>query len=371
MLKKILFISILIFGLSEILADNLTERPIENRNLYLPFIFFLEPYPTTPITLKKGSFSIDSGLAISNMIDNNNAATDYSGYTKYKPFFWSSYVDTFFGGNLNPTNYYLSDFFNYGRLEQQNHLKMDAEIERFHAKLAYGLFENFELGVEFTALSYNTGFLDAPITTYHRAIDIPYPLRDIYPNNQFAFSMTDSYQPLIQAKPRTGLGDTVLDGKWKLSAQNALLPALAWINTIKIPTGNTDYYMGSGKPELATGVSAKWNWNNFFQFLNIFGIKTSDPFHSKDVHVKPYAAASYSIGYKVTENFSAVTQVDYKGSPYHSSIHLINQNPVLWSFGFNWKLSNQCSLKTNLTEDPITRTVPDISFQTSLLCIKD
>ncbi|HNC56365.1 MAG TPA: hypothetical protein PLP33_13025, partial [Leptospiraceae bacterium] len=73
---------IILLSFQKIAADNLVERPIENRNLYLPFIFFLEPYPATPVTLKKGSLSIDSGMALSNMIDNNNAQTDYAGYTK-------------------------------------------------------------------------------------------------------------------------------------------------------------------------------------------------------------------------------------------------------------------------------------------------
>ncbi|HNC55976.1 MAG TPA: DUF3187 family protein, partial [Leptospiraceae bacterium] len=307
----------------------------------------------------------------SNMIDNNNAQTDYAGYTKYKPLFWSNYSDSFFGGRLTPLSYYLSEYFNYGSLEQQSHLKLDAEVERFHTKLSYGLFENFEIGFEITALSYNSGIFDGGINAYHRAVAIPYPLRDIYPNDQFAFSITDNHKPLVQAKPRTGLGDSVIDSKWRFLTQNNWIPTLAWVNTIKIPTGNSNYYMSSGKSDLATGFSAKWNFSDFFHFLNVFFVNTNDPFYSRDVKVKPYAAASYTIGYTLTEKFSAVTQIEYKGSPYHSSIQMINQSPVLWSFGFNWKIINSCSLRGNLTEDPITRTVPDISFQSSILCISE
>ncbi len=369
MLNRIIITVFFLTISREILSDNLRERPIENRNLYLPFLLFLEPYPTTPIALEKGKMSIDSGMALSNMIDNNNAGTDIAGYSKYKPIFWSNYADIFSDGQLTPNSYYLSEYLNYGRLEQQSHLKMDAEIERFHAKLSYGLFKNFEVGIEITALSYNTGILDGPITGYHRAVSIPYPLRDLYPNDQFGFSLTDNTKTLIKSKTGTSSGDSVLDSKWQLSSQDGWIPTFAWINSIKIPTGNTNFYMGTGKLDVASGISAKWNFYRFFKFLNVFGVAPTDPFNSRDVHIKPFAAASYTLGYSFTENFSAVTQVDVKGSPYHSGIRMINQPAILWSFGLNWKIFTSCALRANFTEDPITRTVPDISVQSSLLCM--
>ncbi len=369
MLDKIILTLFLLAFSKEILSDSLRERPIESRNLYLPFLLFLEPYPTTPISLEKGQVSIDSGIAISNMIDNNNAGTDVGGYSKYKPFYWGSYAEAFSNGNLTPNSYYLSEYLNYGRLEQQSHIRMDAEIERFHAKLSYGLFKNFEIGLEITALSYNTGILDGPITGYHRAINIHYPLRDLYPNDQFAFSLTDNTKTLIKAKTGTSSGDSVLDGKWQLLSQSGWIPAFAWVNSIKIPTGNSNLYMGTGKVDVASGISTKWNFYRFFKFLNVFGIAPSDPFNSREVHIKPYAAASSTLGYSFTENFSAVTQVDVKGSPYHSGIKMINQTAILWSFGLNWKIFTSCALRANLTEDPITRTVPDVSVQSSLLCM--
>ena len=366
--KLILTILIIIFS-SKIESDNLRERPIENRNLYLPFILFLEPYPTTPVTLEKGKFSLDSGMAISNMIDNNNAGTDLGGYSKYKPLFWNNYAEAFSNRSLTPSSYYLSEYINYGRLEQQSHLKMDAEIERFHAKLNYGLWDKFEIGLEVTALSYNTGIFDGPITGYHRAINIPYPLRDIYPNDRFNFSLSDSTKTVIKSKTGTGFGDAVLDGKWQLSSQNGWLPTIAWVNSIKIPTGNTNLYMGSGKVDLSSGISAKWNFDKFFKFINLFGVSPSDSLNSREIHIKPFAAISSTLGYSFTENFSAVTQIEVKGSPYNSGIKMINQTAILWSFGFNWKIFTTCALRANLTEDPITRTVPDVSVQSSLLCM--
>lgn len=368
-----LFLTLLLFGISnEIFTDNLREKPIENRNLYLPFLLFLEPYPTTPTVIEKGKFSVDSGMAISNMIDNNNAFVDgTSGYSKYKPIYWKNYSDSFFNSKITPNTYYLSDYINYGRLEQQSHIKVDAEIERFHTKISYGLFKNIEVGFEITALSYNTGIFDKPITGYHRAVGIPYPLRDIYPDNKFGFELTDNTKYLIKGKPGTGLGDSVLDVKWQLRAQNGILPALAWINTIKIPTGNINLSMGTGKLDVATGISTKWNFYQFFSFLNLFGIIPSDPFNSREIHIKPFGAASTTLGYSFTEGFSVVGQMEIKGSPYRSGIKLLNQPAVILSFGFNWKIFSACALRVNFTEDPITRTVPDVSAHTSILCMSN
>ena len=89
---------------------------------------------------------------------------------------------------------------------------------------------------------------------------------------------------------------------------------------------------------------------------------------NREIHIKPFAAVSSTLGYSFTENFSTVTQIDIKGSPYHSEIKLINQPAILWSFGLNWKIFSTCAFRANLTEDPITRSVPEISVQSSLLC---
>lgn len=245
--KLYLFLLFLVFS-NEISSNTLLERPIENRNLYMPFLLFLEPYPTTPVVIKKGKFYVNSGIAISNMIDNNNASVDYSSeYSKYKPFYWKNYSDLSSDGRLTPTSYYINEFLTYGRLEQQTHLNIDSEIERFHAKVSYGLFNNFEIGLEITALSYNTGIFDKFITGYHRAVGIPYPLRDIYPSNTYRFELTDNSKYLIKSKPGTSSGDSIIDGKWQLRSQDGLIPALAIIHSIKIPTGNVNHFMGTGK----------------------------------------------------------------------------------------------------------------------------
>ena len=368
-----IFIVFFLFGFGQnIFSDALIERPIENRNLYLPFLLFLEPYPTTPKTLEKGKMSIDSGKAISNMIDNNNAPVDYgSNYSTYKPLYWSYYSKEYADGSLTPNTYYLSELLTYGRLEQQSHVRIDAEIQRFHTKLSYGLFKNFEIGLDISALSYNTGIFDRPITGFHRTVGIPYPLRDIYSDNQFGFHITDNMKYVVKGKLGTSLGDSVLDAKWKLREQNGWLPTLAWINSVKIPTGNTNLSMGTGKPDLATGISSKWNFDYYFVFVNLFGIIPSDPFNSREIHVKPFAALSSTLGYTFTEKFSVVGQFEIKGSPYHSAIRLLNQTAVLLSFGLNWKVFPSCALRVNFTEDPITRSVPDVSVQTSLLCLKE
>ena len=37
--------------------------------------------------------------------------------------FWNNYAEAFSNRSLNPRSYYLSEYINYGRLEQQSNLK--------------------------------------------------------------------------------------------------------------------------------------------------------------------------------------------------------------------------------------------------------
>ena len=73
--------------------------------------------------------------------------------------------------------------------------------------MVYGIILRLEL--EITALSYNTGIFDGPITGYHRAINIPYPLRDIYPTIVLIFLFQIAQKQLLKGRTGTGFGDAV------------------------------------------------------------------------------------------------------------------------------------------------------------------
>ena len=346
-------------------------RPIENRNLYLPNLFFIEPYPTTSQVVEKGKSYWTVAYSNSNMIDDNNALVDKSSYPKWKPFYNQKIAENAYEGQITPFTYYNTEYYYYGRLAEQQRVRIDAEVSRGSFKYAYGIRDKLELGVELTLLSYNTGILDKPITAYHRASGIPYPLRDIYPDNKMSFIMTDSTSTIINAKPRTGLGDSVVDLKWNLLAENSFIPSLSLVSLVKIPTGFRNYAMSSGKFDLGGGVVLQNSWKDFVFFLNGYISTANQSFNSDQIRTKSTVFhSSFTIGYKWTEKLFLLVQGEYKTSPYKTRIFPLYQEVVMLSFGFNYKVLDSCSVKFNLAEDPYfqSRVVPDITGQLAFTC---
>ncbi len=352
-------------------ADPVQERPIENRNLYIPNIFFFEPYPTTPKAIGEKKVSYLTGFSAANMIDNNNALGDRSDISKIKPIYWSALANEFYDGKLNFQSYSNADFYLYGKLEQQRNVFVDVEVYRANHRVSYGLSKKIEVSAEVTILSYNKGFLDSVITGYHRAINTAYPLRDIYPDDKFHYSISDSSRILINAKPRTSLGDSVFDIKWQFLDGSKYYPMMALIVGTKIPTGHVAYSMGTGFFDFAGGLSMKYNFYDFFLFSNSF-VKTNHKFFKSDeIQIIPTFQTAFTIGYHITERWAPIIQIEYKSSPYKTEIFPLFQPSIILSFGFNYKYSESCSSRFHIAEDPAfeSRTVPDVGGQISVFCI--
>ncbi len=363
----------LILSSIKVLADKLQERPIENRNLYAPNLFFLEPYPTTPITIGEKKYSFQTGLSISNMIDNNRAYGDSLGYKNFRPLFWDFISNEFYNGEKNLSSLYNSDFYFYGKLAEQRNVAIDLEVYRANAKISYGLAKNLELGFEITALSFNRGFLDKPIDFYHRITAVPYPVRDIYEDNKFDYQISDSSKIITKSKPRTGLGDSILDLKYLVLSEKTFIPSLAFVTTAKIPTGNFSYQMTNGKMDYSIGVSSMKKVNDFFLIVNLFAVTNSRFFKSENIKIVNSYQAAFTIGYHLTKKWAPIVQLEYKTSPYKTEISPLFQPAILISFGFNYKIKDSCSLRANVIEDPAqeSRTVPDVGFQFNLFCIPE
>ncbi|MCB1144170.1 MAG: DUF3187 family protein [Leptospiraceae bacterium] len=338
-------------------ANEQLDIPLDIRNEYAPTLLFLQPRATTPIALKKGQSRINANLSLINDIKNSryNVERDIP-YAYQKPIlreYFLRYSGTYQEAGL------MADYYRFGHLNRQYQTVIDMEYTVSRVQFDYGISDSFELGIGFTGYSFNTGILDSTINTYHSIMGVRTGKENL-PDNEFKYLITGTRSRIIQSKPHSGLGDTLLSGKWNFYNDGSGF-SLALVGIVKLATGKSSLAMGSGKTDGSLGISMKYRSNRLVQFLNLNGIYVSNPFLNDTIRARSYGMASYGIGYNWTEDLSLMIQLDIHSSPYSSQTLLLSQPSAIFSCGFNLKVLESSLWQLGLMED-ITFPVPDITF---------
>ncbi|NBU98515.1 MAG: hypothetical protein EBS19_09965, partial [Spirochaetia bacterium] len=186
---------------SSLYSDNRTEYPLDIRNNFAPTLLHLDPQSVSPSTLPKGKSYFVSGYSFSSDIKESNLNVDKNiPYTYQRPFLMEYFKDRY------PTtlgSFIASDFYRFGRLENQNRTSIDLETSLLNMRYNYGITNNIEMGLQVAAISYNSGILDNIINSYHSAIGVRTG-KEIAPNNEYHYKLTDGYtNTFLGTPPRT------------------------------------------------------------------------------------------------------------------------------------------------------------------------
>jgi len=344
---------------SKLFSDSREEIPLDIRNNYAPTFLFLEPSAVSPTTLAKGKSSFTSGYSIANDIKESNLYVDKTiPFAYQRPFLYNYFSNRY----SNPVQAYIaSDYFRFGRLENQYRTSIDLESSYFQFRYNYGITDKIELGVQASVLSYNSGIFDAAINSFHSIIGVSTG-KEFVPSNKYKYYVSGENGIILSTPPRTGLGDSVLSAKWnfKASAENGF--SFALVGLAKVPTGAFRYEMGSGKPDGGAGFAMKYKYDKFIGYFNAYGIAVSNSILGKGANLKSYAAATFTLEYLMFQKISFLTQLDVRSAGFSYISPYLSRPPILISFGANWKVRKTSILQVCFTED-LSITVPDITLQ--------
>ncbi len=356
----LLFLFLQLFFSYSIYSDSRTEYPLDIRNNFAPTFLHLDPQSVSPSTLPKGKSYFTSGYSFSSDIKESNLTVDKGlPYTYQRPFLMNYFK------NRYPTDlgaFIASDFYRFGRLENQNRTSVDLETSLFFMRYNYGITDKIELGLQVSVLSYNSGGLDNIINSYHSIIGVKTG-KEIAPNNEYRYNLTDGYtNTFIGTPPRTGMGDSMLSLKWNLvnSSENGF--SLALVGSAKIPTGSMKYEMSNGRADGSAGFSMKYKKDRWIAYFNGYAVYVSNSFGNPDIKLRSFGSSSTTIEYLLHPKISILAQLDGKSSAFSSHTVYLSRPIVMFSMGANWKIRNTSVLQLSITED-LTITVPDITMQ--------
>ncbi|RMF83781.1 MAG: DUF3187 family protein [Nitrospinota bacterium] len=248
-------------------------------------------------------------------------------------------------------------------------LLFDLETTRFTLGARYGVLPRVELGVEIPFIARWGGFLDRFIEGVERVVNKLNPARKRGPVNTVRFHLQRNGELIFsRGESALGISDLVLSGKGLLWEEGETYPALAARLQIKLPTGDEERLLGSGKTDIGVGLVAQKTLWRFTLYSNLNYIMPGEVFAGKGLETRNFFTAALGIEYRWTSHFSLLGQAEYYQSPF-TDTGLEELDQSLWeiSFGFNWALGSHLLWQLGGIQNLVVAPAADFSFQSHLV----
>ncbi|WP_255418404.1 DUF3187 family protein [Mariprofundus sp. EBB-1] len=316
-------------------AGSFITAPLPVRNLYAPMMRFLDPMP-------------------------DSALRDYSN--------WDIKLDQHLA-NIHQINHGTIDF-----------LMVDMEMYVADLTVRKSLSNDMDVSIQLPVQRPFNGVLDPFINDFHKLLNIPAANRSTRPNNTFAYHLKQGGSAGWQGKNRWELGNATISLRKQIIDGDGW--AIAALAAVKLPTASKQRGWGSGKPDAGLGAVASFNSEHWFMhaegwlihpFINDvpgtqFNASITGPAYILGWDYQPYyTRVSSTLGWKYSQQLSAIAQVQVGTSPYSTPMQQLDSKPMLISFGIQAETDNSLGWTLVFTENGLTQlTTQDFSFTFSL-----
>jgi hypothetical protein len=258
------------------------------------------------------------------------------------------------------TNIFLNGFSNTERVV------MDGELWRNSLVARYGLSHHSDLEIEIPIMYATQGFLDPIITDWHNFFGFPNGGRETRPENAYEVKVqTNGFTAYELDGNRVGLGDIPIVYTQQILDQDGNVPAVAARFGVELPTGSEELGFGNGKLDAGAGLltqytGGRWTTTGAIDYVHAGGSTTFSDAH---VHPSPQADAQLGLEYRWSDATSVLTGLVID-SPVTQDIHLKEIDKPILSFdlGVAWDVAERSQLFFGFTEDLISESGPDITF---------
>lgn len=216
-----------------------------------------------------------------------------------------------------------------------------------------------EASLNVPVISYNSGFLDGFLESYHNAFGFPDYGRSQRPHNEFLFEVRRNGQTVMQGKAgEIALGDIRLGLKQVLISGDPLVSLYGFLS---LPTGDAEKGYGSGRLKGGAAVLLdKALSPTVMAYLNLGGVLTGDLKAIEKVPLRNFLFGGAALEWDATERLSLNGQLYIESSPIEKTgVGVIDDAPSLLSFGGRYRTARGQALEFSFSEDPTTAGAPD------------
>ena len=267
-------------------------------------------------------------------------------------------------GNLDATfAYYVSNNAYSDDADNGETMIWDGETAQYTMKLRYGLCDRLELGIDVPYIQHSGGYLDSVIRNFHSFVGFPNDRQEEFKKNQIHYQVDGKD---VMTKSQSGLGDI------RFTAAVPLLPEsrqarrhLSVRSVLKLPTGDSDFLLGSGGTDLSAGLA--YSDQALLKAINtvltanlgIVYLGDSDVLSDKQLNVAGYGGVS--MGWRALSWLDLKIQLDMHSAMYDSELVQLGSSLQLLAGGSIY-LPGHVLLDLGISEQLITDATPDVGF---------
>jgi hypothetical protein len=276
------------------------------------------------------------------------------------PYLESASLQDSFAASLSHSSIYLVDN------SSEWDIGLDMEITELHFRFRKSINNVIELGVEVPVLSFNSGFMDGFLDSYHDTFGFPDYGRSSRPDNDFLYEVKRNGSVVVSGKSgRIALGDIRFTLKKPLIKGD---PALSIQGEIELPTGEPETGYGNGSIDTGIGLLMDKAFGEAWKTcLNLGVVFPGDLKGHERVELKSFIWGGAAVEAALWKTISLLGQVFIQGSPFpETGISSVDRTAVLLSLGGRYH-SGHSSFELSLTEDPNTSGAPDFTLNFSFI----
>lgn len=139
---------------------------------------------------------------------------------------------------------------------------------------------------------------------------------------------------------------------------------------LKLPTGDSDDFHGSGGTDISIGIAG--DWKQLFDFDRLDAYYRAhisyigEPDRLADRYEEFVGQLAFGAGCRLTPSMEMRLQASGRTANYESSIEVLGQESAWVTFGARFNVSSSWSLDLAVAEDIKVRSAPDVSFMFAL-----
>ena len=241
---------------------------------------------------------------------------------------------------------------------------LDMEVTELNLRLKKNIKDFLEIGIDIPLVSFNSGFMDGFINSYHDAFGFPDYGRSNRPDNEFLYEVRRDGALIIDER-----GGRITIGDIRLSLKKPILtgdPAISIRGDLEFPTGDAKDGYGNGSIDAGIAILFDKELSEKVKtYFNIGAVFPGDLKGHETINLREYIYGGAGVEASLINNLGLLGQVFIQGSPYPTTeISAVDRTAVLLSLGARY-LFGKNSVELSFTEDPNTSGAPDFTFNFS------
>jgi hypothetical protein len=198
---------------------------------------------------------------------------------------------------------------------------VDIEMIRASLDLKYGIFTDFEMGISLPFVYSYSGIMDHVILDVEEFFAAERPVRKKQEPDRYEYYVKRNDDVFISGKGKrcSGIGDLVLRAKGKIWDEGKILPCLSTRLGVKVPTGDEDRALGSGKVDYGFGLLLQKDIKRLTAYLNADIIFPGDAFDQENVPLREFYEIMLGAEYRVSSRLSVLGQVNCITRPFENT----------------------------------------------------